>query len=139
MSARVFGSQPTENLMSENQAIITIIAVVVISVLIWVGFGMFLDAHKASQKDDFVSAMNDIGATATVFRQKPKSMGGGGGEYIGFALPDRLTSIDAGTIFAVVEPRRIFVVGHSRRGYGSVSAVIDGSGRVGHISVEGEF
>jgi hypothetical protein len=125
--------------MSENQALITIIAVVVITLLIWVGFGIFLDAHRAAQKDDFISAMNDIGATATVFRQKPASMGGGGGEYIGFEIPDRLSSIDAGTIFAVVEPRRIFVVGHSRRGYGSVSAVIDGTGRVGQVSVEGEF
>ena len=124
--------------MSENQAIITIIAVVVISILIWVGFDMFRDAHKASQKDDFISAMNEISASATVFRQRPKSLGGGG-EYIGFTLPDRLTAIDAGTIFAVVEPKRIFVVGHSTRGYGSVSAVIDESGRVGQFSIEGDF
>ena len=36
-------------------------------------------------------------------------------------------------------PHRILVVGHSRRGYGSVSAVIDDEGKVGHVSVEGEF
>lgn len=125
--------------MSEHQAILTIISVVVITMLIWVGFGMFMDAHKASQKDDFLSAMNDIGATATVYKQRPRSMGGGGGEYIGFEIPNRLTSIDAGTIFALVEPGRILVIGYSRRGYGSVSAVIDDTGRVGHISVDGEF
>lgn len=125
--------------MSENQAIITIIAVVVITILIWVGFGMFMDAHRAAQKDEFLSAMNDIGATAVAFRQKPRSLGGGGGEYIGFSIPRYLTTIDAGTIFAVVEPKRILVVGHSKRGYGTVSAVIDDSGAVGHISVVGEF
>src|SRR5262245_6187944 len=106
--------------MSENQGIVTIIAVVAMTVLIWAGFGMFMDAHKASQKDGFLMAMNDIGATATAFKQKPRNMGGGGGAYIGFEIPGRLTSIDAGTIFALVEPTRILVVGHSRRGYGSV-------------------
>ena len=125
--------------MSEHQAILTIIAVVVLTVLIWAGFGMFMDAHRASQKDDFISAMNDIGASAVVYRQKPQSMGGGGGGYLGFAIPDRLTMIDAGAIFAVIEAHRIFVVGHSSRGYGSVSAVIGEDGRVGHVSVEGEF
>lgn len=125
--------------MSEHQAIIAIFVVVVITVLIWAGFGMFLDGHRAAQKDEFISAMNDIGATAVVFRQKPGSMGGGGGKYIGFEIPGHLTAIDAGTIFAVVEPQRIFVVGHSSRGYGSVSAVIDPAGRVTNLSLEGEF
>jgi hypothetical protein len=125
--------------MSENQAFITIIAVIIITILIWVGFGIFMDAHKAAQKDDIISAMNGIGASAVAYRQKPKSMGGGGGEYIGFSLPKHLTAIDAGTIFAVVEPARILVVGHSRRGYGTVSAVIDDSGAVRDISIEGEF
>lgn len=125
--------------MSEHQAIITIIAVVIITVLIWAGFGMFMDAHRASQKDDFISAMNDIGANAAVYRHRPQSMGGGGGEFLGFAIPDRLTSIDAGTIFTVVESHRIFVVGYSSRGYGSVSAIIGEDGRVGNVSVDGEF
>jgi hypothetical protein len=125
--------------MSEHQAIIAIFVVVVITVLIWAGFGMFLDGHRAAQKDEFISAMNDIGATAVAFRQKPGSMGGGGGKYIGLKIPEFLTALDAGTIFAVVEPERIFVVGHSKRGYGSVSAVIDPAGRVTNVSLEGEF
>ena len=125
--------------MSENQALLTIISVVVITVLIWAGFGMFMDAHRASEKDEFLLAMNDIGADATAFKQRPRSMGGGGGEYLGFEMAERLTSINAGTIFALVEPHRILVVGHSRRGYGSVSAVIDDEGKVGHVSIEGEF
>lgn len=125
--------------MSEHQAIIFIISVIVITLLIWVGFGMFMDAHRASQKDDFLSAMNDIGAAAASYRMKPRSLGGGGGGYIGFNIPDHLTTIDAGTIFAVIEPKRILLVGHSRRGYGTISSVVNDSGLVGNIFVEGEF
>jgi hypothetical protein len=125
--------------MSEHQAIIFIISVIVITLLIWVGFGMFMDAHRASQKDDFLSAMNNIGAAATAYRMKPGVLGGGGGAYIGFNIPSHLTSLDAGTIFAVIEPDRILLVGHSRRGYGTVSSVVDDSGRIGSIFIEGEF
>lgn len=125
--------------MSEHQAIIFIISVIVITLMIWVGLGLFMDAHRASQKDDFLSAMNDIGASAVAYRTKLRSLGGGGGEYIGFNLPTNLASIDAGSIFAVIEPKRILIVGHSRRGYGTISAVINDSGLVGNISVEGEF
>jgi hypothetical protein len=125
--------------MSEHQAIIFIISVIVITLLIWAGFGMFMDAHRASQKDDFISAMNDIGSLAAAYRAKPKVMGGGGGEFIGFSIPGYLSSIDAGTIFAVVEPKRILLVGHSSRGYGTVTSEINDSGRVGDVGVEGEF
>jgi hypothetical protein len=125
--------------MSQNQAILSILSVVMITVLIWVGFGMYLDAHRASQKDAFITTMNDIGASALAFRQKPGTLGGGGGTYLGFEIPENLTSIEAGTIFAVVEPQRIYVIGHSRRGYGSVSGVIDGAGLLTHVSGEGEF
>jgi hypothetical protein len=125
--------------MSEHQAIIFIISVIVITLFIWLGFGMFMDAHRASQKDDFLSAMNDIGASATGYRLRPKPLGGGGGEYLGFSIPPGLTSIDAGPIFAVVEPNRILLVGHSSRGYGTVSAIINDSGSVDEIRLEGEF
>jgi hypothetical protein len=125
--------------MSQNQAIVSILSVVMITVLIWVGFGMYLDAHRANQKDAFIMAMSDIGASALVFRQKPGSMGGGGGTYIGFEIPKNLASIEAGTIFAVVEPQRIYMIGHSRRGYGSVSGVIDGAGLLTQVSGEGGF
>lgn len=125
--------------MSENQAIIFIVSIIVITLMIWVGLGLFMDAHRAAQKDDFLSAMNDIAASASAYRLKPKVLGGGGGEYIGFNLPQSLASIDAGSIFAVIEPKRILLVGHSGRGYGTVSAVINDSGLVGNISVEGEF
>jgi hypothetical protein len=126
-------------LMSEHQSIIVIISVIVITILIWVGFGQFLDAHRASQKDDFLFAMNDIGASAVAYRQKPKFLGGGGGEYLGFALPGQFSSIDAGTISAVVEPHRIVLVGHSRRGYGTVAAEIDASGELRNVRFDGEF
>ncbi len=125
--------------MSEHQVIIFIISIIVITLMIWVGFGLFVDAHRASQKDDFLFAMNDIGASAAAFRMKPKVLGGGEGEYIGFNIPATFITIDAGTIFAVVEPKKILLVGHSRRGYGTISAVINDSGLVGNVSVEGEF
>jgi len=125
--------------MSEHQAIIFIISVIVITLLIWLGFAMFMDAHRASQKDDFITAMNDIGVSASGFRARPKVLGGGGGEYLGFSIPRSLNVIEAGPIFAVVEPNRILLVGHSNRGYGSVSAVINDSGKVGDIRLEGEF
>jgi len=125
--------------MSEHQAILFIISVIVITLLIWVGFGMFMDAHRASQRDEFLSAMNDIGVSAVGYSFRPGVLGGGGGEYIGFSIPRGLSSIDAGPIFAVVEPKRIILVGHSNRGYGTISAVINDSGEVEEIRMEGEF
>ncbi len=125
--------------MSEHQAILFIIAVIIITLTIWVGFGLFMDAHRASQKDDFLLAMQNIGSSAATFRMKPKSMGGGGGEYIGYNIPESLTNIDAGRIFAVISSTKILLVGHSKRGYGTVSAVVNDSGLVGNISIEGDF
>jgi len=125
--------------MSEHQAILFIISIIVITLLIWLGFGMFMDAHRASQKDDFLSAMNEIGSSAAGYRAKPRVLGGGGGEFIGYTLPRGLAEIDAGPIFAVVEPQRILLVGRSSRGYGTVSAVINDSGRVEEVRMDGEF
>ncbi len=125
--------------MSEHQAIIYIIAVIIITLMIWVGFGLFMDAHRASQKDDFLLTMQNIGTSASTFRMKPKSMGGGGGEYIGYTIPPNLTNIDAGKIFAVIAPTKILLVGHSKRGYGTVTAVVNDSGLVGTISFDGDF
>jgi len=125
--------------MSEHQAILFIVSIIVITLLIWLGFGMFMDAHRASQKDDFITAMNNIGTSAAGYRGKPLSLGGGGGVFSGFTVPGGLSNIDAGPIFAVVEPDRILLIGRSSRGYGTVSAVVDDSGRIGEIRCEGEF
>lgn len=125
--------------MSEHQAILFLISVIVVTLMIWLGFGMFLDAHRAAQKDDFLAAMNEIGASAATYRSRPKTLGGGGGEYLGYVIPRNLSSIDAGTIFAIVRPAEILLVGHSSRGYGTVSAVVDGTGKIGAVSVEGDF
>lgn len=125
--------------MSEHQAILFIISVIIITLMIWLGFGLFMDAHRSAQKDDFLMAMSDISASASGFRVRPKVLGGGGGEYIGFVIPRNLSNIDAGPIFAVVEPKRILLVGHSSRGYGSVTAIINDSGQVGDVNLEGEF
>jgi len=125
--------------MSEHQSILYIIGVIVISLLIWLGFRVFLDAHIASQKDDFISAMSDIGVSARQYRSKPAVLGGGGGGYLGFRPPPHLSAIDAGTIFTVVERERIFLVGHSSRGYGSVSGIIEVDGRLQAVQTEGRF
>jgi hypothetical protein len=125
--------------MSEHQAILFIISIIVITLLIWLGFGMFMDAHRAAQKDDFLTAMNEIGASAAGYRVRPSALGGGGGGYLGFKIPQGLNQIDAGPIFAVVESDRILLVGRSSRGYGTVRAVIDDSGSVKEIRLEGEF
>ena len=107
-----------------------------ITLMIWIDHR---GCHRASQKDDFLLTMQNIGTSASTFRMKPKSMGGGGGEYIGYTIPPNLTNIDAGKIFAVIAPTKILLVGHSKRGYGSVTAVVNDSGLLGNISVDGDF
>jgi len=51
---------------------------------------------KYSPRDAMVNDMNNLAAQAYQYRIRPKSMGGGEGSYVGFVIPEKMTSNENG-------------------------------------------
>jgi hypothetical protein len=57
---------------------------------------------KISPRDYMVNDMNNLAAQAYQYRIRPKSMGGGEGSYVGFVIPEKMTSNENGKYAAAV-------------------------------------
>lgn len=91
-------------------------------------------------KDAIINDLNNLAAISFQYRIRSKEMGGGGGSYIGFSIPEKMQQNENATFKAeVLDKDHIRFTAASAKGFGSVSETIDETGRMGDWTYTGQF
>lgn len=90
--------------------------------------------------DSLIYHMNFLSAVSYQYRIRPKAVGGGEGSYVGFMIPQKMSSTHYGTFIAsVISADTIRFVATSTVKNGSVTAFLDRNGRLSGWIYTGEF
>jgi hypothetical protein len=76
--------------MGQQQLLLIILGVLIVAIAIAVGFSLLSAGSITVNRDAMVNDMNIIASSAQQHFVRPISMGGGGGTFNGFVLPERL-------------------------------------------------
>lgn len=125
--------------MGYQQMLLIILGVIIVGVAIAVGMWLFGGSSISSNKDAIVNDLLNIGQYAYRYKLRPEPMGGGGTQYSGFVLPQRLSSNDNAAFTVAVTPARVTITATSSFGYGTIVAVLDSAGVIGNYTYNGEF
>ena len=90
--------------MGQQQLLLIVLGVIIVGIAIVVGINLFNANAISSNRDAIISDLNNLGAQAQQYYQKPTSMGGGGGAFdatngatAAWAIPSTLvTTANAG-------------------------------------------
>jgi hypothetical protein len=83
--------------MGQQQLLLIILGVIIVGIAIAVGISQFGAHSTQANKDGVTSSLVNIAANAYQYKIRPTTMGGGGGSYIGYVIPTKMTSDDNGT------------------------------------------
>jgi hypothetical protein len=83
--------------MGQQQLLLIILGVIIVGIAIAVGISQFGAHSTQANKDGVTSSLVNISANAYQFKIRPTTMGGGGGSYVGYIVPTKMTSDDNGT------------------------------------------
>lgn len=117
--------------MGQQQLLLIILGVIIVGIAIAVGLSMFSSQSISSNKDAIINDLNNLFANAYQFRIRPASMGGGGGSYVGYAIPATLSSNENGTYTtsSVAADLIAFSAKSGQDSTRTVAVSIDGTGR----------
>lgn len=133
--------------MGQQQLLLIILGVIIVGIAIAVGISMFTAGSVQSNRDAIVNDMNNIAANAYQHKIRPCSMGGGGGTYDGsnctpaqpYTIPTKYAQNENGTYTATVEAASVTITATSSQGYGTVTAVVDSTGRLSQWTYTDQF
>ena len=83
--------------MGQQQILFIIVGVIIIGIAITVGISIVSAQTIATNRDSMINDLNHLASYAYQYRVRLRSMGGGQGEYTGFAIPPKLTVNEDGT------------------------------------------
>jgi hypothetical protein len=99
--------------MGQQQLLLIILGVIIVGIAIAVGLQLFQSGSIGANSDAIINDMMNIAAHADQYRIRPESMGGGGGEFTGYALPKRLEETGNGKYSATPGTGDITIIGES--------------------------
>ena len=83
--------------MGQQQLLLIILGVIIVGIAIAVGISQFGAHSTQANKDGVTSSLVNISANAYQYKIRPITMGGGGGSYVNYVVPTKMTSDDNGT------------------------------------------
>ena len=100
----------------------------------------FSKKNVSAHRDELISEVTHIASDAYQYRHRPKSIGGGGGSYGGYQIPNKMQSLGHAA-FTVTDSagEELTIEATSTRGIGSVAAKIGRDGEIRNFSYTGEF
>jgi hypothetical protein len=96
-------------------------------------------SYLTAARDAIINDLSNISANAYQFRIRPTTMGGGGGSYVGYTIPRKLSANDNGNYMAEVSADSVILTGTWSHGNGSVRATLNKEGRTGGFVYTGDF
>jgi hypothetical protein len=102
---------------------------------------IFGQRNIAVHREEILNDLNHIAAHMYQYRLRPTEMGGGGGTYWGYKIPEKL-SLNEVARFSVIahpSPDTMFIEALSVQNLGTVTAMIDAKGALSGHQFTGEF
>ena len=97
--------------MGQQQLLLIVLGVIIVGIAIVVGINLFNASAVSSNRDAVISDLNNLGAMAQQFYQKPLSMGGGNNTFTGWTIPTGLSTTANGTYSITVLAQSVSIVG----------------------------
>ena len=88
--------------MGQQQLLLIILGVIIVGIAIAVGLSLFAANSITANRDAIINDINNLAANAYQYRIRPASMAGGGGNYLGYTVPFKMSSNDNATYTAAV-------------------------------------
>ncbi|GEM_PF-4141408 len=93
-----------------------------------------------ANRDAMINDLNNLAANAYQYKIRPTTMGGGGGSYSNFTIPSRIAINDNGSyILRAVAPDSVVFMATSQINLGTVTCILDNTGRLHGFEYTGEF
>ena len=80
--------------MGQQQLLLIILGVIIVGIAIAVGLSLFAANSVQANRDAIINDISNLGANAYQYRIRPASMAGGGGSYLGYLIPFKMSSND---------------------------------------------
>jgi hypothetical protein len=128
--------------MGQQQLLLIILGVIIVGIAIAVGLSLFSAQSVQSNKDAMINDINNLAANAYQFYIRPTSMGGGGGTFVGYTTPYKMSSNDNATYVASAQSTtNCTFTGTSHTNNGTVAGSVDATGKVtfGSGAFTGDF
>lgn len=78
--------------MGQQQLLLIVLGVIIVGIAIVVGITLFRANAVQANRDAIVSDLQHLAYTAQQYYKKPAILGGGGNSFIGYSIPDGLSS-----------------------------------------------
>ncbi len=127
--------------MGQQQLLLIILGVIVVGIAISVGIYLFGASSISANKDAIINDLNNIAANAYQFKIRPTTMGGGGGKYSTYIIPQKLQSNADGsfTTTSVQSSSITFKAISAQHTTNFLTAVLDSTGALTSYSYAGDF
>ena len=99
--------------MGQQQLLLIIVGVLIVAIGIAVGLQMFAAGGITANRDAIVNDINIIASGAQQHYVRPISLGGGGGTFNGYELPQRLSRTDNGEYRVDGSQNVLVIIGQS--------------------------
>jgi hypothetical protein len=83
--------------MGSQQMLLIIVGVLMVGLSIAIGITLFSDSASASNRDAIASDLQRQASRAQIYQRRPKTLGGGGGSFVGFQISNGSMTNDNGT------------------------------------------
>ena len=115
--------------MGQQQLLLIILGVIIVGIAIAVGLQLFQTGSIGANHDAIINDVMNISAHADQWRIRPTSMGGGGGDFDGYTLPDRMDETGNGEYsISAATGQTITILGESTIHNGSVQLIYRADG-----------
>lgn len=125
----------------KKQPLILIVVMTIIGIGIAYALWVFAHRNIQTQRDQIFSDLHHIAADAHQFRHRPSSLGGGGGSFTGYRVPDRFRRTGFASYDTVREGSEFLlsIRATSVQSLGEIIAEIDSTGVIAIRETSGEF
>ena len=72
--------------MGQQQLLLIILGVIIVGIAVAVGIGMFTSLASDANRDRVINDLVNLSAKSQQFLRRPRTMGGGGNDFVGFRL-----------------------------------------------------
>jgi hypothetical protein len=93
--------------MGSQQLLLIVVGLITVGLAVYSGLIIMRNYYEASNRDQLISTLNDLGLLAQQHYKKPAAQGGGGGTYTRFTLPRQFRTTAAGNFSASVRAARV--------------------------------
>ena len=108
--------------MGQQQLLLIILSVLIIGIAIAIGVSLFTAQSIESNRDAMITDIENLSAHAYEFYLRPVSIGGGGGTFVGYAIPPKMATNENGVYVASgASATQITFTGTSIDGNGTVA------------------